>query len=56
MSIKIIITHGVKILNHQTTIFAVEQKHKKIKKRKKIKKFKKLFFSFKFVKIKEIEK
>ena len=44
MSIKIIITHGVKILNHQTTIFAVEQKHKKIKKRKKLKNLKSYFF------------
>ena len=29
MSIKIINTHGVYILNHQTTILAIEKKQKK---------------------------
>ena len=31
MSIKIIKTHGVKMLNHQTTILAIENIHKKLK-------------------------
>ena len=56
MSIKIINTHRVYILNYQTTILAIKKKQKKNLKRKKIKHAKKLFFSFQIDKIKEIEK